>query len=136
MKVIALARQGEVGATLALRKSKAIGQRIVVLWSRDNAFYSGTITAFDPHTYSFRVDYDDGDVDLNFTPWTESVMLTQNVPSNVDVDVAVAKKANATSALKAKIMVHTAADASLDENPLCTKTMRRDDAGVAVQLKL
>jgi hypothetical protein len=48
----------------------------------------------------------------------------------------VAKKANATSALKAKIMVHTAADASLDENPLCTKTMRRDDAGVAVQLKL
>jgi hypothetical protein len=108
----------------------------VVLWQRDNAFYSGTITAFDPHTYSFRVDYDDGDVDLNFKPWTESVMVAQYVPSNVDSDIALAKKANAASALKAKIIVHTAADAALDENPLCTKTMRRDDAGVAIQLKL
>jgi len=136
MKIIELARHGQIGATLALRKDKAVGQRIVVLWQRDNAFYSGTITAFDPHTYSFRVDYDDGDVDLNFKPWTESVMVAQYVPSNVDSDIALAKKANAASALKAKIIVHTAADAALDENPLCKKTMRRDDAGVAIQLKL
>jgi hypothetical protein len=46
-----------------------------VFWPIENAFFAGTITAFDKQTYTFRVDYDDGDVEVAFKPWMESVWL-------------------------------------------------------------
>ena len=38
------------------------------VFKRENA-------AFDKQTYTFRVDYDDGDVEVAFKPWMESVWL-------------------------------------------------------------
>lgn len=135
LKVIELARQGQIGATLTLRKERALGQRLVVLWERDNAFFAGTLTDFDPHKFSFRIDYDDGDVDVDFKPWAESVALAQDVPKPADVDVALElKRTNARKAVCAK-NARNRVDGSAVESPLDGKTMRRDDNGVAVQLK-
>ena len=104
IKIIELARAGNIGAVLALRKQYAVGQRLVVFWHRDNAFFPGVITEFDSHKNSFRVDYDDGDIDLDFKPWTESIMIAQDVPKSADVVGATElKNSNAKNALEAKI---------------------------------
>ena len=135
IKIIELARAGNIGAVLALRKQYAVGQRLVVFWHRDNAFFPGVITEFDSHKNSFRVDYDDGDIDLDFKPWTESIMIAQDVPKSADVVGATElKNSNAKNALEAKIKRNRAEVAS-PESPLDTKTMRRDDSGAPVQLQ-
>ena len=135
IKIIELARAGNIGAVLALRKQYAVGQRLVVFWHRDNAFFPGVITEFDSHKNSFRVDYDDGDIDLDFKPWTESIMFAQDVPKSADVEGATElKNSNAKNALEAKIKRNRAEVAS-PESPLDTKTMRRDDSGAPVQLQ-
>ena len=135
IKIIELARAGNIGAVLALRKQYAVGQRLVVFWHRDNAFFLGVITEFDSHKNSFRVDYDDGDIDLDFKPWTESIMIAQDVPKSADVVGATElKNSNAKNALEAKIKRNRAEVAS-PESPLDTKTMRRDDSGAPVQLQ-
>jgi hypothetical protein len=74
-EIIPRARLGHVGATLALRRGDAVGRRLRVFWPIENAFFAGTIAAFDKQTYTFRVDYDDGDVEVAFKPWMESVWL-------------------------------------------------------------
>jgi hypothetical protein len=133
LKIIELARSGHIGAVLALRKANAVGQRVLVLWHTDAAFYSGTITSFDEHKFVFRVDYDDADVDAEFKPWEETVMLAQDVPSpeaNAPSDL---KKQHARAALEAQISKH-AARRDYDAPPLEKTTMRHDAQGRPIKL--
>ena len=137
MRVIELARAGQVGAVLALRKERAVGQRLVVLWQRDNAFYAGAISDWSAHTYSFRVDYDDGDVDTDFRPWAESISLTlkQDVPKPADAELArELKRQHEKRALESRERANEA-EAAVDESPLDGKTMRRDVNGAVVQIQ-
>jgi site-specific DNA-cytosine methylase len=133
LKIIELARGGHIGAVLALRKANAVGQRVLVLWHTDAAFYSGTITSFDEHKFVFRVDYDDGDVDAEFKPWEETVMLAQDVPSPAANAPSDLKKQHARAALEAQISKHAARrdDAA---PPLEKTTMRHDAQGRPIKL--
>jgi len=132
LKIIKLAREGHVGAVLSLRKQSAIGQRILVLWHTDSTFYTGTITAFDELNFTFRVDYDDADVDAEFKPWEEIVMLSQDIPPSVEHSPEQLKKSHAAAVLKAQMSRHAL---RCDEaTPLETTTMRRDAAGRPVKL--
>jgi hypothetical protein len=104
-----------------------------VLWHTDAAFYSGTITSFDEHKFVFRVDYDDADVDAEFKPWEETVMLAQDVPlpeANAPSDL---KKQHARAALEAQISKH-AARRDYDAPPLEKTTMRHDAQGRPIKL--
>ena len=62
-----------MGAALAELKDAAIGQRIRVLWpAMQNKFFAATVTSFDTQAGTFRLDYDDGDVDAAFKPGTNT----------------------------------------------------------------
>lgn len=130
LKIIELARGGHIGAILALRKANAVGQRILVLWHTDAAFYAGTIASFDAHKFVFRVDYDDADVDAEFKPWHETVMLAQDVPSTAANSPVDLKKFHARAALEVQISKHSQHDAT----PLEKTTMRRDVDGRPIKL--
>ena len=97
LDVIELARAGHVGATLAMRKHAAEGQRLMVHWPSDGKFYAGEITSFDALTYTFRIDYDDGDVEQESKLWQETVVL---VVSSMDGNQACTKVQNAHEAFK------------------------------------
>ena len=77
-----------MGAALAELKDAAIGQRIRVLWpAMHNEFFAATVTSFDAQTGTFRLDYDDGDVDDAFKPWNEHVcFIRQNISGGGDND--------------------------------------------------
>ena len=61
-QVIPRARNGHVGAQLALLRERACGQQVDVYWEIDDTFFPGQITTFDDMNYIHRIDYDDGDV--------------------------------------------------------------------------
>ena len=130
LDVIELARAGHVGATLAMRKHAAEGQRLMVHWPSDGKFYAGEITSFDALTYTFRIDYDDGDVEQESKLWQETVVL---VVSSMDGDQACTKVQNAHEAFKLQkeAKYH-------DSPPISPKTpdvMRRDAFSKPVLLK-
>ena len=130
LDVIELARAGHAGATLAMRKHAAEGQRLMVHWPSDGKFYAGEITSFDALTYTFRIDYDDGDVEQESKLWQETVVL---VVSSMDGDQACTKVQNAHEAFKLQkeAKYH-------DSPPISPKTpdvMRRDAFSKPVLLK-
>ena len=55
------AAAGHVGAILAARRHEALGERVAVFWSGNDAFFEGTVTAFDKAAFAHRVTYDDGE---------------------------------------------------------------------------
>ena len=63
-----------MGAQLSLLREKACGKRVSVLWLKDDAFYRGTISAFDDMEHVHRIEYDDGDFEL-LRLWKESITL-------------------------------------------------------------
>jgi len=70
-----LAHQGHQGAAIALLQARAIGKRVKILWSHDNEFFAGTITNFDPLSFTHSVVYDDADEDLGLKMWQEIIIL-------------------------------------------------------------
>ena len=48
-----------------------------VFWELDDAFFSGTLAAFDARAYAYMIEYDDGDVETSFEPWREVVSLVE-----------------------------------------------------------
>ena len=82
--VARLARDGHVGAALAASGRAAIGRRVRVLWpAMQNALFAATVTSFDARAGTFRLDYDDGDVDDAFEPWKEHVFcLRENTTTD------------------------------------------------------
>ena len=76
--IVPLARAGHVGAILALKRQRAAGQRVRVFWPAENEFFTGTITSFNAVSYTFRIDYDDGDVEDDFRPWCDVIVLVRD----------------------------------------------------------
>ena len=62
---------------LAMTGRRAVGRRVRVFWELDDAFFSGTLAAFDARAYAYRIEYDDGDVETSFEPWREVVSLVK-----------------------------------------------------------
>ena len=54
LEVIAEARKGHVGASLALLRERAVGRRVRVLWPYEKKFFTGAIVGFDPELYLHR----------------------------------------------------------------------------------
>jgi len=69
-----LAHQGHQGAAIALLQAGAIAKRVKILWSHDNEFFGGTITNFDPLSFTHSVVYDDADEDLELKMWREIII--------------------------------------------------------------
>jgi hypothetical protein len=57
----AAAAQGHVGAQLAAREADALGVRVEIFWSGNDAFFPGVVSAFDKGSMAHRVTYDDGE---------------------------------------------------------------------------
>ena len=58
----AAAAAGHAGAKLAVLEANAIGARLEVFWSGNDAFFAGTVSAFNRATMEHRVTYDDGEI--------------------------------------------------------------------------
>ena len=69
-----LAQQGHQGAIIALQQNAAVGNRVKILWSYDNEFFCGTVTRFNPLTFTHSITYDDGDEDIDLKLWQETVI--------------------------------------------------------------
>jgi|TARA_B100000524_G_C23377692_1_gene271953 hypothetical protein len=69
-----LAHQGHQGAAIALLQARAVGKRVKILWSHDNEFFGGTITNFDPLSFTHSVLYDDADEDPGLQMWREIII--------------------------------------------------------------
>ena len=67
---------------------------------RSLGFFAATVTSFDAQAGTFRLDYDDGDVDAAFKPWNEHVCFIRQNDSDGgddeqnDEDDAIMERAN------------------------------------------
>ena len=55
------AAKGHVGASLAQRGAEALGARVDIFWSGNDAFFPGTVSGYDAASLAHAVTYDDGD---------------------------------------------------------------------------
>ena len=61
-------------SAIALLQARAVGKRVKILWSHDNEFFGGTITNFDPLSFTHSVLYDDADEDPGLQMWREIII--------------------------------------------------------------
>ena len=74
-QIVSRAKKGSIGAQLALLRERAVGQRIMMYWHVDAAYYPATIAAFDELNYVHRVEHDDGDIEPAVRLWEVQVRL-------------------------------------------------------------
>ena len=78
--VASAAAAGHLGAALAARRHEALGERVAVFWSGNDAFFEGTVTAFDKASFAHRVTYDDGETQW-LTLWRENEVVRWSPPA-------------------------------------------------------
>ena len=84
LEIIAAARDGHVGANLALLGDRAVGRRVRVHWPNERDCFRGVVSGFDRETWLHSLQYDDGDVEPAIRLWREVVHL--GVPEDERAD--------------------------------------------------
>ena len=84
IEIVLAARQGHVGANVALLGAKAIGRKVRCEWANERRCFEATVAGFDQETHTHRLEYDDGDVEPSARLWREHVHLA--VPEDQKAD--------------------------------------------------
>ena len=84
IEIVLAARQGHVGANVALLGAKAIGRKVRCEWANERRCFEATVVGFDQETHTHRLEYDDGDVEPSARLWREHVHLA--VPEDQKAD--------------------------------------------------
>ena len=84
LEIIVAARDGHVGANLALLGDRAVGRRVRVHWPNERDCFRGVVSGFDRETWLHSLEYDDGDVEPAIRLWREVVHL--GVPEDERAD--------------------------------------------------
>jgi hypothetical protein len=84
IEIVLAARQGHVGANVALLGAKAIGRKVRCEWANERRCFEATVAGFDRETHTHRLEYDDGDVEPSARLWREHVHLA--VPEDQKAD--------------------------------------------------
>lgn len=138
LEIIAAARDGHVGANLALLGDRAVGRRVRVHWPNERDCFRGVVSGFDRETWLHSLQYDDGDVEPAIRLWREVVHLgvpederadreeatrearrgkvaAAGAGADADADAAAGAGADADAAVDADVDADAAADADAAE---------------------